>query len=110
MISHTYIMMMMYYYKKYTLGYGVVDRDLLFTYYHQQVKKNEPHNLNERQTMHPTNTFKKVTSSPFLYILHFSVKATLFHERKPFIPRQAHTSLQQQQSFFIKLLLLIPIS
>ena len=60
--------------------------------------------------MHPTNTFKKVTSSPFLYILHFSVKATLFHERKPFIPRQAHTSLQQQQSFFIKLLLLIPIS
>lgn len=37
--QHTYIMMMMYYYKKYTLGYGVVDRDLLFTYYHQQVKK-----------------------------------------------------------------------
>jgi hypothetical protein len=61
-----------------------------------------------RQCIQPIPS-KKVTSSPLsLHPSFFSQKATLFHERKPFFPRQAHTSLQQQQSFFIKLLL-IPI-
>jgi hypothetical protein len=64
--------------------------------------------MNGRQCIQPIPS-KKVTSSPLsLHPSFFSQKATLFHERKPFFPRQAHTSLQQQQSFFIKLLL-IPI-
>ena len=64
--------MMMYYYKKYTLGYGVVDRDLLFTYYHQQVKKNEPHNLNERQVWPLTYYFYSVA---FLIVICLEGKA-----------------------------------